>query len=111
MTIKEFATKNRLLNSELITVEYDEKTHSATFVLNKNGFIGLKFSGVTRLEYDGSKGNDTFGNTIHDVKCESDGTLIFNQSDDDTFDRYETVIKAESVEIEPLPDYVDGGAQ
>ena len=121
MTICEFEERYYLHDSELTKIEYDSHTCTALFVVDfcywmqlwyvkgepKNGFIGLKFNGVSFLKYDETKGNGTFGNSIHDIEVSKDGMLIFQQTDDDTFEYYETIIKAESVEVYPLPDYVD----
>ncbi len=125
MDIKNLVDSYYFHDSELTKVEYDPQTRTAFFVVDfcywmqtwyvpgeiKNGFIGLRFGGVSKLEYDATKGNGVFGNSILDVELSADGALIFQQSDDDTFEYYETVIKAESVEVEPLPDYVDPNDQ
>ena len=106
MTIKEFEENYCLHDSELTNLEYDSVTQTATvtidFCSSERGAITANFQNVSKLKYDEDKGHGEFGNTILETQINKDGTFIFKQMDDDISDYYETIIKAENVEVTEL---------
>lgn len=130
MNIPEFEARYYLHDSSIEKIKYDRAAVRLTLTIDfcywmqdwyvkgehpENGFISVTFDGVNKFEYDDYAADIIFGeldNQILDITVDGEGTLILgifewveNGERQDTF--YQLKIAAESVEVEPLPNYVE----